>query len=1521
MALSVKRFIHAIGCPEPDNQVNVYYHPTSADELCAGNGTLSAIFAEGSTLESISDNDESGFAGEGGICANGMDIVFVVDYTGSMGSAIDGVKTGLSNLVNTIDTESGGDYRLGLVIFDGDTNSSPNYALSGHYINLPSSQKINRSNSYTNQRDFITCMEKMSTVGNQTSFNTALNVLNATSNSSTGMEMGTNKEVGGLAIEEVVSNSFAGQWRSGVQRLIILVTDTTPEMSTSYFQNTIFPAVDNNSVQVMVNSSQSSDARYSYLSQNTQPAGSDHYGLDFNSSWTSGLETSITELCGETFVYTCDGLDVGWYQEVGSNTAYYWDGISWSNSHQCEYTVRINMNDSIPNAQVNEVEPGSSGAVPGYTNTIEFTGNAGTLFSYTGSVSPDQDFTLNNLTDASISLVSGAPSQDNSIIVYTDGGENSTSQNASLSANEFLISGNIQGDGEYNIVISGTTDANRYTAVIEVESEVSNDTVNPTGTGVISGTDFIGTSTLKSISFTGEVGDEFSFDAFINPNPVDYTLDSLSKVLTYTSDNADLALEVQNTQLVGQQLSETFNMPSGGGIVRFVISGDINQPTYDFTFTASENITGAHISSGSGVGSGPTIFQGYTGDEFGFNVHLDPDENYNEPVIGSVTRTGTHASSIINIGNNNQNAYGDISMPSGGGSGELVIATGSASLKVYSYTITIQDPYTDTANWQSITLAGTAGQTITGSRSLQNTQADTTYTVTGVSDDSSALTVTNTGTDLDFSLVMPSGGGSATVVVSGANTLTQYSYKINFIIPTNQSEYSWHGGATKGASTSTRTITVYGTANQTIDVTAPYSIRSITDYSLNKISVTESHIFTSNPSYSEESGTRGDGINQVYGFIPKVRLTMPSGGGESDVNCSATANRLIYTFEINASTDSGSSRVLEHTCVPADQGVTTTGNDSEKTITINGYSADTFNIQVPVRANNNTDYRSEINSWSFSPNIASFMPFTEQNSYCGVGYDYLTGTFTMPSLDSRTGLTYNSSDLVIDDTVSGKTLTFTLTSTDSISNVAVSPNDSLQQFQGTVGSTHNWTSTYNASSGYNFNITDVTKSGSNSGAVSVTDSTGSNIGGQISMPSGGGSATVTANGTSAANVYKFTVVFSENISNATLRSNGYNVNTYTVSLAPGESTTIQEYVDTSANYEFASFSVSDNSSNVSTSTSVSSSGQTGSILATVTMPSNATSDQSATITATGSTRLMQRSLTVTYRETISGAYIAYEGNISSGSGDGSISSQTFTGPIGSKGTEWNAIRAESGWENPIVSSVTDNSSYITSGSGGGTNNSEWADWKFNWEIPPTNQTAIITVGGTVSADCNCTFIGTKENPTFSGASDGSIDVEVGACDTPLTWKVNGVTTTPSLGKQAGGYAFNNLSAGTYTILLTDGKGCTWETIFVLSDPTTTTTTAAPNRYYYRLSGCNNGNIIHAFSDVFQYPIGQVVELSTGATACIMSNSSTITSTSILRTSRAFCPGCEGDTGNDDGVGLSPSPGGEDPSGPGDPGMK
>ena len=60
-------------------------------------------------------------------CSQGMDVVFLVDYTSSMTSQIQTIQSGAANLVSTIDSSSGSNnYRIGLTTVD-ETSGDPNY--------------------------------------------------------------------------------------------------------------------------------------------------------------------------------------------------------------------------------------------------------------------------------------------------------------------------------------------------------------------------------------------------------------------------------------------------------------------------------------------------------------------------------------------------------------------------------------------------------------------------------------------------------------------------------------------------------------------------------------------------------------------------------------------------------------------------------------------------------------------------------------------------------------------------------------------------------------------------------------------------------------------------------------------------------------------------------------------------------------------------------------------------------------------------------------------------------------------------------------------------------------------------------------------------------------------------------------------------------------------------------------------------------------------------------------------------
>ncbi len=156
-------------------------------------------------------------------CNNGMDVAFVIDYTGSMGSAIDGIKTSVGSIVSTIVTESSGDYRLSLSIFDENLKTGtffPAYLTSADYTGLPAAnKKIITTGANTDQ--YLTMMEKFS-AANSTTFGTQLAKLNGSM--SLGYGIG-GPEPGGFLINEIINNAFAGTWRSGVTKLMIIITD------------------------------------------------------------------------------------------------------------------------------------------------------------------------------------------------------------------------------------------------------------------------------------------------------------------------------------------------------------------------------------------------------------------------------------------------------------------------------------------------------------------------------------------------------------------------------------------------------------------------------------------------------------------------------------------------------------------------------------------------------------------------------------------------------------------------------------------------------------------------------------------------------------------------------------------------------------------------------------------------------------------------------------------------------------------------------------------------------------------------------------------------------------------------------------------------------------------------------------------------------------------------------------------------------------------------------------------------
>tara|TARA_R110002153_G_scaffold253386_1_gene411380 strand:- start:27 stop:914 length:888 start_codon:yes stop_codon:yes gene_type:complete len=205
-----------------------------------------------------------------------MDVVFCIDYSGSMGTAINNIKTSIAQIVQTIKDESLGDYRLGLVIFDArnyaplgtdpgtaqsikyaksplvpqfptGTGAFYNGALSGGSIpntwnDLPAAQKVVTTRSdnpnniatppappaYIGVYQILTAMEVMSDA-NEATFTTQLNILNDPTNFPIGGgAISQGPEPGDLAIEQIIDNDFAGAFRNNVAKVIITISDNYP---------------------------------------------------------------------------------------------------------------------------------------------------------------------------------------------------------------------------------------------------------------------------------------------------------------------------------------------------------------------------------------------------------------------------------------------------------------------------------------------------------------------------------------------------------------------------------------------------------------------------------------------------------------------------------------------------------------------------------------------------------------------------------------------------------------------------------------------------------------------------------------------------------------------------------------------------------------------------------------------------------------------------------------------------------------------------------------------------------------------------------------------------------------------------------------------------------------------------------------------------------------------------------------------------------------------------------------------
>jgi hypothetical protein len=1339
MALSVKKFINDLTCPEPSAQVNVMYHPTSSDVLCDGGGTPTAIFSNnGSNLPNIaaaaggsgSGAGSGAYAAGSDVCPEGMDVVFVVDYTSGMGGAINGLKTGVSNLISNISSESGGNYRLGLVLFDG---GGATYNSSNFYTSLPAGQKIIEGNSYV----LITCAEQMEAVGNSSSFQTSLNAINTSD-----MPIGSQNEWGLRAVTEVVDNQFAGSFREGVQKLIVLITDQGP-VNNALYTIGVVNSLEQEGIQVLYQTSQAAngDSRYNSIVQEPMPQGAATYGINFNSTWANNLSSQISTLCGNTFTYSCDEILNGWYMEPGASVAYNWNGSVWT-SATCSYTVKVNLAKAAGQSANWNITPIPSDH-PNYfdANTFIFTGNYTTSNSYgvdgtlTWTIQGATDYTVSDISNVSNSTQSGTASN---FKTFTDNGVGDSDIHASLNSSEFVIAGPMVADEEHTITLSAKTDANSYNMKVVVIADepdtldADGNAQSPSGAIGITGTDpanfwlnaassYTTKTGATQYTFSGVVGSSHDFELDLDPVPADYAIDVTGYTGTYSNTATQNAVS-PNIVVNDTTVSGTFTMPSGGGVAEIFLAGQVNQPNYEFDLTVTDSIAGVSVVNADQTQS----FTGYTGDTFVWAADLTAGTDTESFTI-NYGSTAANPATYVSIGSGagaGHDVHGVVTMPASGGSSTVTVA-GSSVATTYDMEITFTDDFSgDETYGGPITVSGTAGQLVTTTRTLSGTDSDITYSISTVTSDNTDVVVTKSGTTLTIKTTMPSGGGSAAVDVAGSSSVNSYSYTVRFEIPTKFQSlyYGWKNEADENIQTGVTyvDVPVSGNAGDVISIVAPVALVTVQDYQR----VTPTTSSSLNSEITNEGGTNGSftgGTNTIqHAYTPSCTLTMPSGGGSVTISTYMTTAVKSHSFSLVVSTSSGSSGVTatSPTCSTDPTGVSRGAIAAgAQTITFTGSTSATRNtIQVPVRPNNTADYDNEINSFTVAPaSITGITTVVERNNYCGANVEYADIDFTMPSLDPRFGLTINSGTIVVNDTVTAISRSFTLNYTDSISNAA--PARASDTFTGGVGTTHNYSIVYSASSGYTLALSGASD---DSSAVTVARS-GNTVSGVVTMPSGGGSATVTATGTSTQIKHTYTVTLSELISNAAIvGANADGIKTLTVDLAPGATHTFTEAISVTSGYYWSSGpTISDNQSHATSSVNSS-----GAISITVT---GGSANRSAAVLVDGRTSVIQRTLTVKYRDASSGIAGA---NVTSGSGAGytTYTQDSFTGAPGATGTKTLYYMPNSGYVSASINSIASSNTNLATGTAGSGANAGQA-WTLNYTIPSSNTSVTVTVNG------------------------------------------------------------------------------------------------------------------------------------------------------------------------------------------------
>ena len=261
-------------------------------------------------------------------CGSGMDVVFVIDYNWAISPNLESLKLEINNIISAIETLSQNNYRLGLTIVDENRTNQlqfipydgPNF-VAPLFASTPSSQKYISTGTTQNQSitQKITTLEKMSN-NNKNSFLSKFNQLDTYSfpagagafvpqPTDIALELVGTSYIGGYGY-------FAGQFRNGVSKTIILLTNTFPggrnqnlQEATTRITNIISPSFINEQIKFVLLTSDESfttpQTQNPFYSLATQTQGGIFFSKvngsylpnNFNNSGKDAFN-SITSVCG-----------------------------------------------------------------------------------------------------------------------------------------------------------------------------------------------------------------------------------------------------------------------------------------------------------------------------------------------------------------------------------------------------------------------------------------------------------------------------------------------------------------------------------------------------------------------------------------------------------------------------------------------------------------------------------------------------------------------------------------------------------------------------------------------------------------------------------------------------------------------------------------------------------------------------------------------------------------------------------------------------------------------------------------------------------------------------------------------------------------------------------------------------------------------------------------------------------------------------------------------------------------------